>query len=263
MALVSRNRVKPNAYFDSVALMRIAATLSSQPGVAAASLMMGTPANRELLEEAGLLAAEGKAAGSNDLVIAVCALQRKHGVERIAIVDLDGHHGDGTEALLFDEPILTVSMHRYDGRFYPGTGSASDVGRGAGLGYNLNVPLERGTSGEAYLAAFDRLVEPAVRRYRPEIILVQVGADSHAADPLVRLRLDLCAFRALAERVTALADELCGGRVVAVAGGGYAPEHVARCWAVWLATLSGAWSADDPRLIALYGRDAAAIQKTR
>ncbi|HEY8680227.1 MAG TPA: transcriptional regulator, partial [Candidatus Dormibacteraeota bacterium] len=71
MALVSRNRVKPNAYFDSVALMRIAATLSSQPGVAAASLMMGTPANRELLEEAGLLAAEGKAAGSNDLVIAV------------------------------------------------------------------------------------------------------------------------------------------------------------------------------------------------
>src|ERR1700730_4426683 len=73
MALVSRNRVKPNAYFDSVALMRIAATLSSQPGVAAASLMMGTPANRELLEEAGLLAAEGKAAGPNDLVIAVRA----------------------------------------------------------------------------------------------------------------------------------------------------------------------------------------------
>jgi acetoin utilization protein AcuC len=191
----------------------------------------------------------------NDLVIAVRALQVEHGVERIAIVDLDGHHGDGTEALLLDEPILTVSMHRYDGRFYPGTGSASDTGRGAGLGYNLNVPLERGTNGEAYLAAFDRLVEPAVRRYRPEIILVQVGADSHTADPLVHLRLDLPDFRALAERVTALADDLCDGRIVAVAGGGYAPEHVARCWAVWLATLSSAWSADDPHLAALYERD--------
>jgi acetoin utilization protein AcuC len=237
-------------------------------GTLLASRLVATGQVRRAFNPAGGLhhARKDRAGGFcpfNDLVIAVRALQREYGVERIAIVDLDGHHGDGTEALLFDEPILTVSMHRYDARFYPGTGSASDAGRGAGLGYNLNVPLERGTNGEAYLDAFDRLVEPAVRRYQPEIILVQVGADSHAADPLVRLRLDLPDFRALAERVTALADDLCGGRIVGVAGGGYAPEHVARCWAVWLATLSGAWSADDPRLIALYGRDAAAIQKTR
>lgn len=192
----------------------------------------------------------------NDVVVAVRCLQREFGCQRVAIVDLDGHHGDGTESLLYDEPILTASMHRYGGRFYPATGAAGDVGRGSGFGYNLNVPLERGTDDATYLEAFDRWVAPAVRSYRPEFVFVVVGADSHYADPLVRLRLTLPAFRQLATRVTALADDLCGGRLVAVAAGGYAPESVARCWAVYLATMSGAWADDDPALAALFAADA-------
>jgi acetoin utilization protein AcuC len=225
----------------------------------AARLVAGGTVRRAFNPAGGLHHAQcDRAAGFcpfNDLVIAVRALQREHGIERIAIVDLDGHHGDGTEALLYDEPVLTISMHRYDGRFYPGTGAAGAVGRGPGFGFNLNLPLDRGTRGPAYLATFDRWVAPAVRDYRPEIILVQVGADSHFADPLVRLGLALPDFRALAARLAALADELCGGRLIAVAGGGYAPEHVARVWAVYLATLSGGWPEGDSRLAALYAQE--------
>jgi acetoin utilization protein AcuC len=191
----------------------------------------------------------------NDVVIAVRCLQEEFGYRRIAIVDLDGHHGDGTEALLYDEPVLTISMHRFDGRFYPKTGSPQDVGRGPGFGYNLNVPLERGTDDATYLRAFDRWVIPAVRRFLPHVLFVVVGADSHFADPLVRLGLTLEGYRHLAQRLASLSDEMCRGRMVAVAGGGYAPEHVARCWTVFLGTIANAWLPDDQRLAALLSAD--------
>lgn len=191
----------------------------------------------------------------NDVVVAVRCLQAEFGYRRIAIVDLDGHHGDGTEALLYDEPILTISMHRYDGRFYPRTGSPSDVGRGAGFGYNLNVALERGADDETYLSEFDRWVAPAVRRYLPQLLFVVVGADSHVADPLVRLGLTLDGYSRLAQKVAALSNEVCGGRLVAVAGGGYAPEHVARCWTVFLGIIADAWLPDDRRLAVLLDAD--------
>ncbi len=225
----------------------------------AAQLVADGSVRRAFNPAGGLHHAQRDRAGGfcpfNDIVTAVRYLQRERGIQRIAIVDLDGHHGDGTEALLYDEPILTTSMHRYGGRFYPGTGAAGDVGRGAGFGYNLNVPLERGCDDTTYLAAFDRWVAPAVRSYRPELLFVVVGADSHWADPLVRLRLTLPTFRQLATRVTALADDLCDGRLVAVAAGGYAPERVARVWAVYLATMAGVWRDDGPELRELYAAD--------
>jgi acetoin utilization protein AcuC len=196
----------------------------------------------------------------NDLAVAVRGLQREFGYDRIAIVDLDGHHGDGTEAIFYDESILTISLHRFGGRFYPGTGSGADVGRGAGFGYNLNVPLERGTETDAYFAAFERWVVPALCGYRPELIFYVVGADSHVADPLVRLRLTLPGFQRLAARLGELADELCGGRLVAVAGGGYSPEHVARVWTVVVATLAGSWEDGDPRLTELIAEDRMSLQ---
>jgi len=186
----------------------------------------------------------------------VRCLQQDFGYRQIAIVDLDGHHGDGTQALLYDEPILTVSLHRYDGRFYPGTGGPGEVGIGAGFGYNLNVPLERGTDAATYLRAFERWVVPAVRHYEPELIFVVVGADSHYADPLVHLGLDFPAYRELARHMGELADELCAGRLVAVAGGGYAPEHVARCWAAFVGTLADAWQPEDSPLHRLFEVDA-------
>ncbi|HVB97202.1 MAG TPA: acetoin utilization protein AcuC [Chloroflexota bacterium] len=196
----------------------------------------------------------------NDVVIAVRALQSEFGYRRIAIIDLDGHHGDGTEALLYDENVLTISIHRYGGTFYPRTGAAGDRGRGAGYGYNLNVPLDRGTSGERYLHAFQSLVKPLLHQYLPRIIIVVLGADSHWADPLVRLGLGLPDFARLSGELAQLADEYCEGKLVVVAGGGYAPEHVARCWATYLGVLSDAWLPDDPRLKALFDADRIARQ---
>jgi acetoin utilization protein AcuC len=191
----------------------------------------------------------------NDIVIAVRWLQQERGFRRLAIIDLDGHHGDGTQDLLYEEPILTISLHRYDGRFYPGSGAPNEVGRGNGFGFNLNVPLERGTGDQEYVRAFERWVVPALRWYLPELLIVVVGADSHFADPLVRLGLTLNAYLTLARRLAELADDLCGGRIIAVAGGGYAPEHVARCWAVVVGVLANAWQEGDPRLSALLAAD--------
>jgi acetoin utilization protein AcuC len=230
-------------------------------GTLRAARLVGSGEFRRAFNPAGGLhhARRNRAGGFcpfNDVVVAVRALQAEFGYRRIAVVDLDGHHGDGTEELLYAEPILTISLHRYGGRFYPGTGAPADVGAGAGFGYNLNVPLERGTDGETYLAVFDRWVVPALRRYLPRVIIVLVGADTHYADPLVRLGLTLPAYHALARRLAALSDELCGGKLIALAGGGYSPEHVARAWAVFVGALADAWEPEDGRLEELFREDA-------
>ncbi len=188
----------------------------------------------------------------NDTVIAIRLLQREYGYRRIAVLDLDGHHGDGTQALLYQEQVLYLSLHRYDGHFYPGTGAASEVGEGEGAGYTLNLPLERGTGPAEYLRLLDTIALPKIREYRPDFIFVQVGVDSHREDPMVRLGLETITYRHIAQRLDQLAHEVCDGRLVAVAGGGYRPEAVARCWAVFLGTLAGLFgSEDDPALLRL------------
>ncbi len=199
----------------------------------------------------------------NDVAIAIRLLQREYGLRRIAVLDLDGHHGDGTQELFYQEPILYVSLHRYGGRFYPRTGSASETGHGAGADYTLNLPLARGAGPAEYLELLDTVALPRIRRYRPELIFVQVGADSHRDDPMVRLGLETITYRHIAQRLGSLAEELCAGRLVAVAGGGYRPETVARCWALFLGTLAGFFSDDDPRLDALTNSETNQFQTFR
>ena len=175
----------------------------------------------------------------NDQVIAARVLQDM-GFTRLAFVDIDGHHGDGTQALLYDEPLLKVSFHQYDGRFYPGTGATSEIGHGAGEGYSVNVPLPRRVTDQVYLDAFEALVPPLLQAYRPEFIFVQFGVDAHFSDPLVGLRLTTRAYERLVQRLHSLAHVLCQGRLLFLGGGGYNPPTVARCWAILTATLSGA-----------------------
>lgn len=176
----------------------------------------------------------------NDIVIAVRALQREFGLQRIAIVDLDGHHGDGTQALLYDEPILKLSFHQYDRRFYPGTGALDELGVGEGHGFTVNVPLPRRTGDRAYLEAFEALVPPLLHAYRPEFILLQFGVDGHRDDPLVSLSLTTRGYAVLARRMHELAHELCAGRLMVLGGGGYDPDNVARCWTTMLVEVCGA-----------------------
>ncbi|HEX8680957.1 MAG TPA: hypothetical protein VF707_01490 [Ardenticatenaceae bacterium] len=176
----------------------------------------------------------------NDLAVAVRWLMDERGIQRPLVIDVDGHHGDGTQEIFYDQPILTVSLHQYDGRFYPGTGAVEEIGTGAGIGYNINVPLPRRTGTGPYLRAMDELILPVARAYDPDFILLQFGADAHWMDRLVSLRLTAQDYGALMQRFLTLAEETAArGRLMIAGGGGYNPDAVVRSWAIALATATG------------------------
>jgi acetoin utilization deacetylase AcuC-like enzyme len=159
----------------------------------------------------------------NNVAIAARWVQRERGLERVAIVDWDVHHGNGTEEIFLDDPsVLTVSLHQ-DGLYPAHTGGLET--RGAG-GTNVNVPLPPGTGDDGYLHAFDRVVAPVVRTFGPQLLLVAAGQDGSATDPLGRMSITVPGFRALADRAVALADEVCDGRLVASLEGGYSLLHL-------------------------------------
>lgn len=174
----------------------------------------------------------------NDIVAAARRWQSHYGYERIAILDVDGHHGDGTQDLLWREPILTVSLHQYDGRFFPGTGSLEEQGEGPGRNFALNFPLPRYTNDELYLPALQLALE-AIENYRPQAIIVQFGVDGHFSDRMVGLKLSTRVYEAVVRGVHALAHRVCQGRLLVVGGGGYEPETVSRCWSILVANLAG------------------------
>ncbi len=156
---------------------------------------------------------------NNVAVAAKDALERQ-GLSRILIVDWDVHHGNGTQHSFYDDPrVLFFSTHRYP--FYPGTGAIDEVGEGAGLGYTVNVPLPAGMNDAVHDAAFIRVLTPVARDFKPELILVSAGFDSHASDPLGGMNVTKEGFGRMAGRVLGLADELCDGKVVATLEGGY------------------------------------------
>jgi acetoin utilization deacetylase AcuC-like enzyme len=153
----------------------------------------------------------------NNVAVAARAAQRRLGLERVAIVDFDVHHGNGTEAIFReDDSVLFVSLHQWP--FYPGTGSPSDQEK-----TTVNIPLEAGGGDAEYLEAFDRMVRPAVEGFKPELLLVSAGFDAHAADPLGGMRMSENGFRELAKRCRTLSD-----RVAAVLEGGYSIENLPR-----------------------------------
>jgi acetoin utilization deacetylase AcuC-like enzyme len=156
----------------------------------------------------------------NNIAIAAHLLVDRLGVERLAIVDFDVHHGNGTQHTFEDRAeVLFASLHQYP--FYPGTGAARERGVGAGVGATLNVPLPAGTGEEAYFAAFEEQVRPAVEAHRPQVLLASAGFDAWKRDPLGGLRLGVDAFRRLGRELASLADRLCDGRLLSVLEGGY------------------------------------------
>ena len=143
----------------------------------------------------------------NNVAIAARYAQRHHGLERVAIVDIDVHHGNGTQDAFYDDPaVLYVSTHKYP--FYPGTGRAEETGAGDARGTNVNIPLPAGCGDAEYAAVFDQIVEPVVRRFRPELLLVSCGFDAHYADPLAMMSLSVDGYGGLMSRLRALAEEL-------------------------------------------------------
>lgn len=153
--------------------------------------------------------------GFGNLVLLVRHAQRIHRLGRVAVIDWDVHHGNGTESAFMDDPsVLTLSVHQE--RCYPIDSGGLDVtGTGRAAGTNLNVPLPPGSGHGAYVAAFDRVILPALHRFRPELIVVASGLDASAMDPLGRMLCTSETYRQMAALVTAAADDLCGGRLIA------------------------------------------------
>jgi acetoin utilization deacetylase AcuC-like enzyme len=156
----------------------------------------------------------------NNVAVAARVAQEAYGLKRVMIVDYDVHHGNGTEAMFYDDPsVYFVSIHQWP--LYPGTGAVTDIGRGAGRGATLNIPVEPGNGDANYAAMFEQVLWPAAERFQPELILVSVGHDAHWSDPLAGMKLTLTGYAHLAREMKRMADKLCSGRVVFVMEGGY------------------------------------------
>jgi acetoin utilization deacetylase AcuC-like enzyme len=155
----------------------------------------------------------------NNIAIAA-ASARARGLSRVAIVDYDVHHGNGTQWSFYNDPsVLFISSHQFP--YYPGTGAASDTGTGAGTGYTINLPLSAGATDADYELVYTKLALPILTRFKPELILISAGFDAHMNDPLAGMRLTGPYFGHLTAAIAAVADECCDGRLVAVTEGGY------------------------------------------
>jgi len=175
----------------------------------------------------------------NDPSIGIAWALERDPTLRIAYLDIDAHHGDGVQEAFYEDPrVLTVSIHESGRYLYPGTGFPEDRGSGAGLGTALNVPLPPFADDACYQLAFKDAVAPSVRDFAPDLIVSQNGADALYHDPLTTLGLTLGGYDWLVRNISALSDELCGGRLVAHGGGGYAWESaVPRAWTLLAGSL--------------------------
>ncbi len=176
----------------------------------------------------------------NDPAIAIDWLL-EHGAERVAYVDVDVHHGDGVELMFADDPrVLTISLHE-SGRFlFPGTGRVDDIGGPEARGSAANLPLHPGTTGPVWLEAFDAVVEPLLRAFDADVLVTQLGCDTHATDPLAHLALTIDDMAGIYARLHRLAHETADGRWVAVGGGGYQlVQVVPRAWTLAFAEMTG------------------------
>lgn len=167
----------------------------------------------------------------NDLAIAINQLTR-HGFS-VAYVDIDVHHGDGVQQILYeDRRVMTISLHESGKFLFPGSGNIHELGSGVARGLKLNLPLQPFTEGESYLEAFEQVLPVALGHFRPSVLVVQAGADAHFADPLADLMLTTQDYEAIFRRLLEWADAFTAGRVLFTLGGGYSPDAVPRIWAI-------------------------------
>ena len=163
----------------------------------------------------------------NNIAIAAAVL-RADGLSRVAIVDIDVHHGNGTQSAFYSDPtVLYISTHQYP--YYPGTGPAEETGSGAGKGFTLNVPMSAGATDAVFDKVYTAVVVPALERFRPEMILVSAGFDAHEDDPLGGMRMTTGGYGHVVARLEQAAAELCEGRIAYVTEGGYDLQALRAC----------------------------------
>ena len=163
----------------------------------------------------------------NNIAGAARYARKHHGVRRVAIVDFDVHHGNGTQWSFYeDDTVHFTSMHQWP--FYPGSGGAHEIGTGAGKGYNLNIPLEAGTNGSTALQRLQPAFEQAMDIFRPQLVLVSAGFDAHRDDPLASLQFDDNDFHQVTRLICAVANKHCEGKIISFLEGGYDLDALGR-----------------------------------
>jgi acetoin utilization deacetylase AcuC-like enzyme len=164
----------------------------------------------------------------NNVALAAAYARIEHRIDRIAVVDFDLHHGNGTQACFYDDPhVLYVSSHQFP--FYPGSGNFHEVGIRDGAGYTLNLPLPEGSGDESLVPIYSRIVSPILQQFRPQLILVSAGFDAHFKDPLGGLRVTQEGLRSVSASLIRAARTLCDGKILFVLEGGYSLEALHSC----------------------------------
>jgi acetoin utilization deacetylase AcuC-like enzyme len=181
----------------------------------------------------------------NNIAVAAAHARAKYKLERTLIIDFDVHHGNGTQEIFYDRPeVMYISTHEYP--FYPGTGGVEETGRGLAKGNTVNIPLPAGCGDNEYRLAFEQIIAPVARRFKPQLILVSAGYDAHWADSIALMQLSVSGFGEMARIIRGLASELCEGRLVFILEGGYHLGALAASVRATFDVLLGNTSADDP-----------------
>ena len=185
----------------------------------------------------------------NNVAIAAQHLIDRHGLERVAVVDIDVHHGNGTQHT-FDHrsDVLFISVHEHPMYLYPGSGFAYEVGQGEGVGFTVNVPLDPHGDDASYRQAVQHIVLPRLARFDPQFMLISAGFDAVPDDPLAHMRLSPQGYQWLARQLLSVADRHCRGRVVSLLEGGYDLRSLAECVGLHVETLLGATDHDDDHM---------------
>jgi len=189
----------------------------------------------------------------NDAAVAIQALLDA-GADRVAYVDVDVHHGDGTQFIFYDDPrVLTCSVHESGRYLFPGTGALDERGVGKGAGTSVNIPLPAYAGDGPYMRAIEDVIVPMVRDFAPDIIVTQDGVDPHHQDPLAHLQVRMATFPHLWRVLHDMADDVTDGRWIALGGGGYNVDVLPRAWALLFAEMTGAALPEDipPEWLAL------------
>ncbi|MEM2935725.1 MAG: histone deacetylase [Candidatus Bathyarchaeia archaeon] len=175
----------------------------------------------------------------NNVAVAAAHLLHRLGLDRVLILDIDAHHGNGTQEIFYNtKKVLYMSLHQ-DPTLFPGAGFADEVGEGEGLGYTVNIPFPLHVDDRIYLTAMDEIVVPIIRQYKPQFILLSAGFDGHYTDPVAQLSLSAFSYLQTFGKVLDLASRICGRRVVAVLEGGYRLKFLAKMATAAVAKMAG------------------------
>jgi acetoin utilization protein AcuC len=248
VARVKRHSISGDGYLDTgdtpafTGMFEAAATVAGTV-LAALDDVISERCRHAFVPIAGLHHASRDAAAGfcvfNDCGIAIETLRAYHGIRRVAYVDIDAHHGDGVFYAFEDDPdLIFVDVHE-DGRYlYPGSGFVDETGIGAARGTKLNIPMPPDADDDSFFRVWES-AELFLDRAQPEFVLLQCGADSLAGDPITHLKYTEAAHRHAAARVKVLAERHCGGRLLALGGGGYNRDNLARAWTAVVEALLG------------------------